>query len=115
MSILSSLHSAAGALQAFDRVLEVTQYNVANVSTAGFVKQRQILASRPFDLDRGSQGGVLALGIQSSRDEYAEQAVRRQTAGWRHHKVGATAQADVGQRRCERADRGRVHSHGYIA
>src|SRR5262245_31655649 len=79
MSLLSSLLSTAGALRSYDQVLETTQNNVANASTPGYVKQRQLLASLPFDTERGSGGGVVAAGIQSSRDEYAERAVRRQT------------------------------------
>src|SRR5690348_2294070 len=80
MPILNALTATADALRAFDRVLEVTQNNVANVATPGYVKQRQMLATRPFDLDAGFQGGVYAGDLASSRDLHAEQWVRRQTA-----------------------------------
>src|SRR5262245_61087126 len=79
MPILNSLISTAGSLRAFERALDVTQNNVVNVATPGFVKLRQTLATRPFDADSGSLGGVSAGDVVSSRDLYAEQWVRRQT------------------------------------
>jgi flagellar hook-associated protein 1 FlgK len=78
-NLLSSLLSSAGALSAYDRVLSVTQNNVANASTPGYVKQRQSLLAMPFDPAMGTGGGVQTGAIQSARSEYAEQSVRRQT------------------------------------
>ncbi len=78
-NLLATLGSSAGALQAFDQVLQVTQNNVANASTPGYAKQRLSLDAQPFDLTVGATGGVRAGQIQSARDQYAEQAVRRQT------------------------------------
>src|ERR1051325_6918601 len=78
-NLLSSLLSSSGALSAYDQVLSVTQNNVANASTPGFVKQRQSLIAMAFDPSRGSGGGVRAGEVQSARSEYAEQAVRAQT------------------------------------
>jgi flagellar hook-associated protein 1 FlgK len=78
-NLFSSLISSAGALSAFDQVLEVTQNNVANASTPGFVKQRQALLAMRFDPSLGMGGGVRAGEVESSRSEYADQAVRRQT------------------------------------
>ena len=43
-NLLNSLLSSANALSAYDQVLQVTQNNVANASTPGFVKHRQTLA-----------------------------------------------------------------------
>jgi flagellar hook-associated protein 1 FlgK len=77
-TLLSTLLSSSGALRAYDRVLEVTQNNVANASTPGYAKQVQSLYAMPFDADRGLTGGVHEAEIRSARDEYAEQAVRRQ-------------------------------------
>ena len=57
-NLLSSLLSSSGALSAYDQVLSVTQNNVANASTPGFVKQRQLLRAMPFDPALGSGGGV---------------------------------------------------------
>ena len=79
MSLLSSLHSTANALQAFDRVLEVTQNNVTNAGTPGFAKRRLALESLPFNPSAGAGGGVRAGAIQNFRDDYAELSVRRQT------------------------------------
>src|SRR5690349_5901959 len=80
-NLLSSLGNSAAALDAYDQVLAVTQNNVANASTPGYAKQRLRLEAMPLDLALGAAGGVRAGAIQSSRDPYAEQAVRRQTVG----------------------------------
>ena len=48
-NLLNSLLSSASALGAYDQVLQVTQNNVANASTPGFVKHRQTLLAMPFD------------------------------------------------------------------
>lgn len=77
-SILSTLLMSADAMGAYDRVLQVTQNNVANASTPGYAKQSQTLQAMPFDPSAGASGGVRAGEIQSSRSEYAEQAVRQQ-------------------------------------
>ncbi|HYW44149.1 MAG TPA: flagellar hook-associated protein FlgK [Bryobacteraceae bacterium] len=78
-NILATLGSSAGALDAIDQVLQVTQNNVANASTPGYAKQSLVLEAMPFDLTTGATGGVRAGQVQSSRDQYAEQAVRSQT------------------------------------
>jgi flagellar hook-associated protein 1 FlgK len=77
-NLLSSLMTSASSLNTFDQVLQVTQNNVANASTPGFVKQRQSLLAMPFDPSMGMGGGVRAGEVESSRNEYADQAVRRQ-------------------------------------
>jgi len=80
-NLLASLTSAASTLQAFGRVLEATQNNVANASTPGYAKQRVDLQAMAFDPQLGSTGGVQAGKLSSSRNEFAEQAVRQQTTG----------------------------------
>ena len=82
MSIFSSLVAATGSLTAYSRALEATQNNVTNQATPGYAKQRQTLESLGFDSNLGSGGGVRAGQLQSSRDEYLEQAVRRQTVAY---------------------------------
>ena len=77
-SILSTLSSAASALDAFDRALDVTQNNVSNSQTPGYASQTQVLTAMPFNPADGSTGGVSAGAVVSSRDQYAEQAVRQQ-------------------------------------
>jgi flagellar hook-associated protein 1 FlgK len=71
--------NAAGALDAYSHALSVAQNNVANASTPGYVKQRQTLEAMPFDIAAGDTGGVRAGEIQSSRNRFADQAVRRDT------------------------------------
>src|SRR5882762_5394150 len=78
MSITSSLVAATGTLAAYSRVLEATQNNVANQATPGYAKQRQTLEPLDYDTRSGSGGGVRAGQLQSYRDEYLEQSVRRQ-------------------------------------
>jgi flagellar hook-associated protein 1 FlgK len=77
-SILSSLNSAASALEAFDQALDVTQNNVSNSQTPGYASQTQILTAMPFDPADGSTGGVSVGEVVSSRNQYADQAVRQQ-------------------------------------
>ena len=50
------MSSAAGALEAFSRVMEVTQNNVANANTPGYAKQTQTLEALPFDVASGTAG-----------------------------------------------------------
>ncbi len=78
-SLLSTLQSSSNALNAFDQVLAVTQNNVSNASTPGYVKQTISLHALPLDVVTGAMGGVRAGEVHSARNEYAEQAVRRQT------------------------------------
>ncbi len=87
--IYSSLHNAGDALDAFTRVLQVTQNNVANASTPGYARQRAQLYALPFDPANGVLGGVQAGDIQTSRDSYAEHAVRSETSslGFARQKV----------------------------
>jgi flagellar hook-associated protein 1 FlgK len=76
-NLLATIHHSAQALDVYQRVLGVTQNNVANASTPGYVKQAVQLQALAFDASRGSLGGVWAGEIQSARNEYAEAAVRR--------------------------------------
>ena len=76
-NLLATLQNSASALDAYDRVLEVTQNNVVNASTPGYVRLSLPLQALAFDPAAGLSGGVLPGNLQSARDEYAEQAVRR--------------------------------------
>jgi flagellar hook-associated protein 1 FlgK len=78
-SLFSTLSSAAGALDTIERVLAVTQNNVANASTPGYVEQVQTLQALPFNPAVGLGGGVTTGEIQSQRNQYADQSVRQQT------------------------------------
>src|ERR1700712_1223279 len=74
MSLFSALTSTANSLAAYEKALTVTQNNVENSSTAGYVKQTATFQSLPFS--DSEAGGVVAGDVLSSRDEYAEQNVR---------------------------------------
>lgn len=77
-SLTSCLSVQAGALNAFEQALTVTQGNVANASTPGYARQTQTLESLPENISHGAPGGVKAGAVVSSRNQYAEQAVRNQ-------------------------------------
>jgi flagellar hook-associated protein 1 len=79
MNLLAGLTTTAGALSAYNQVLQVIQNNVANSSTPGYAQQTQSLEAMPFDIAKGVMGGVQAGEVTSSRDQYAEVAVRNQT------------------------------------
>src|SRR5713226_8569206 len=76
--LFSALNSSAGALDAFQRVLDAIQNNVINASTPGYARQRVTLNALPFEPNTGLPGGVSAGELQSARDEFAEQNVRQQ-------------------------------------
>ncbi len=77
-NLLNSLLSSANALRVFERVLVVSQNNVANASTPGYAAQRLSLQAVDFQPELGLMGGVRAGHLESARSLYAEQAVRRQ-------------------------------------
>ncbi|MGH9627105.1 MAG: flagellar hook-associated protein FlgK, partial [Bryobacteraceae bacterium] len=77
-NLLASLRSSSSALDALEQSVSVSQNNVMNASTPGYVRQRMGLKSLDFLPDAGLFGGVSAAGIQGARDQYAEQAVRSQ-------------------------------------
>jgi flagellar hook-associated protein 1 FlgK len=76
--LFSALNSSAGALDAFQRVLDTIQNNVINASTPGYARQSATLNALPFEPIAGLPGGVSAGELQSARDEFAEQNVRQQ-------------------------------------
>jgi flagellar hook-associated protein 1 FlgK len=77
-NLLSSLVSSAAALNVFDRALLVSQNNVVNASTPGYAAQRLSLLAADFEPNLGLIGGVRAGEIESARNLFAEQGVRRQ-------------------------------------
>jgi len=78
--LLASLQSSAGAMQAFQQALDAISNNVANSSTPGYASQSVSMEALPFQPLAGLPGGVTVGGVQSSRDEYAEQNVRQQVS-----------------------------------
>jgi flagellar hook-associated protein 1 FlgK len=77
-NLLTTLLNSASTLNTYSRVLDTAQNNVANASTPGYAKQSMDLYALPFDPNSGTTGGVRAGDLVSSRNEYAEQAVRAQ-------------------------------------
>lgn len=71
------MRSASQSLGVFEKALSVTENNVSNASTPSFAKQRLPLESLVFDAELGLPGGVEAGEVQSLRNGYAEQNVRR--------------------------------------
>jgi len=77
-SLFAALSSSAGALSAYQTVLDAVQNNVTNASTPGYARQSVGLEARPFQPSLGLPGGVSAGDLQSARDAFAEQNVRQQ-------------------------------------
>jgi flagellar hook-associated protein 1 FlgK len=84
-SLIGALSASGAALDVFTQVLQTIQTNVANAQTPGYVTQTQTV--EPLD-QGGLVAGVKTGAVISSRDEYAEQQVRTQTAA-----SGAASQA----------------------
>ena len=80
-NLFTSLLNTANALGVYSQALEVTQNNVTNPSTPGYAKQTPQLEALPFDITVGLPGGVKSGPVVSSRDAFAEQAVRDQQSG----------------------------------
>ncbi len=77
--LFSALDSASGALTAFQNALNVTQNNVSNSQTAGYVTQVPEFDALSFDSTTGLNGGVVSAPASDSRNQYAELAVQQQT------------------------------------
>src|SRR5215469_3856777 len=80
-NLMTSLLNSANALRVYEDALTVTQNNVVNANTPGYAKQRASFEALPLDLTVGLPGGVQAGPTQSSRNGFAEQAVRDQQTG----------------------------------
>jgi flagellar hook-associated protein 1 FlgK len=81
-NISAALNSMAGAISAFDTALTVSQNNIANAKTPGYVEQTATFEPLPIDYSiGGASGGVVAGPVIDARDVYAESAVQQaQTA-----------------------------------
>jgi flagellar hook-associated protein 1 len=76
-SLFGALTSAAGALQAFQRAVDVTQNNVSNASNPDYAKQIPLMDSLAFQPNRGMLGGVEERTVDS-RNAYADYSVQQQ-------------------------------------
>jgi flagellar hook-associated protein 1 FlgK len=77
-SLIASMATAGNALDVYQQALTVVQNNITNSSTPGYATQSLNMVAQPLDVASGLAGGVAAQGLDSSRDEYAEEEVRRQ-------------------------------------
>jgi flagellar hook-associated protein 1 FlgK len=89
-SLLVSLLNTANALKVFEQSLTVTQNNVTNADTPGYVKQTLSLVALPFDVSVHEPGGVSAGSMVSSRDAFAERSVRDQQSALGYFKQKAS-------------------------
>lgn len=80
-SLTSALTSAANAISVFENALNVTQNNISNSSTPGYVEQTATFEALPYDSATGASGGVSSGPVTSARNIYAENSVHQaQTA-----------------------------------
>src|ERR1700712_5588923 len=81
-NLLSSLSAAAGAMNTYQKAMEVVQNDTVNVNSPGYVRQTVSFQSLPFDVNGASPGGVELSATISSRDEYAEHNVQTQQTAY---------------------------------
>jgi flagellar hook-associated protein 1 FlgK len=74
-SLLSAIQSTGHSLDVFEQAMGIIQSNVANASTPGYVTQTLNLSASAFQPGSNLYGGVQVEGVQSSRNQSAEQAV----------------------------------------
>ncbi len=75
-SLFGALASAAQSMRVIERSINVTQNNVINSSTPGYARQTQEVLANRFNPALGIPGGISAGETLSSRDNFAESAVR---------------------------------------
>ncbi|HLJ46269.1 MAG TPA: flagellar hook-associated protein FlgK [Bryobacteraceae bacterium] len=80
--LFSMLRSSANTLQAYQTALDISSDNVNNAQTPGWVRQAAPLQALSFDPQNGAEGGVQEIGPQSTRNEFAEAAVRQQSSAY---------------------------------
>jgi flagellar hook-associated protein 1 FlgK len=79
-SLLAALANGGNALREFEKAVSLTQTDVVNASTPGYAAQQLQFVATPYAADTGLYGGVQVAGIESTRDDFAEAAVRRQAS-----------------------------------
>lgn len=76
-SLFSALNSAGQALDAFQTAIDVTQGNVTNANSPGYVEQTPLLETVNVGAASGVPGGI-AEQTQDTRNQYAESVVQQQ-------------------------------------
>jgi flagellar hook-associated protein 1 FlgK len=77
-NLMTSMATAGNALDVYQQALNVVQNNITNSSTPGYATQTLNMVAQPLDVASGLAGGVAAQGLDSARDEYADEEVCRQ-------------------------------------
>jgi len=80
MGLFASLNLAANSLEVIQQSIGVIQNNVTNASTPGYVQQNPTLLAAAFNPNADVVGGVRFGPVQSTRNQFAESAVRNQNA-----------------------------------
>lgn len=78
-SLFASLSTASSALDLMEQAMGVVQGNITNASTPGYVTQTLNIGADPFDPSENLWGGVQSEGVQSSRNQFAEESVWNQS------------------------------------
>lgn len=95
-NLFVSMNAAASALQAFDRALAVTQNNLNNATTPGYVRQDAVLTAGAFDPLTAQPGGVRTQ-VRSAGNAYAEEVVRSQSSALSRANAESTALTYIAQ------------------
>jgi flagellar hook-associated protein 1 len=82
VNLFASLGSAQAALRSLQDGIAVSQNNVANASTPGYVKQRATVEALPFQPLSGLLGGVRSGPVQDFRSLSAERSVRSELSAF---------------------------------
>jgi len=80
MGLFTSLNLAANSLEVIQQSIGVIQNNVTNASTPGYVQQNPTMLAAAFNPAADLAGGVRFGPVQSTRNQFAETAVRNQNA-----------------------------------
>lgn len=94
-SVFGSLSSAAAALEAQRRGLEVAGQNIANVNTAGYTRRTLELKEIPAAMPGDAGGGVAVAEVRSVRDLFLEARLRQEQQGVARDTVIADASSVV--------------------
>lgn len=78
-NIFATLRTTGDILKVYERCLQVTQNNITNASTPGYVRREITTVALPFGNEPGAIGGAKAGPVMSTRSAFAERVVRRQT------------------------------------
>jgi flagellar hook-associated protein 1 FlgK len=95
-SLFGSLAAAAQSMRVIERSINVTQNNVINSATPGYARQTQVVVANRFNPAQGVPGGVSAGQTLSTRNNFAEEAVRNRqgTLGYSSQKAADLAQVE---------------------